>query len=126
MRKTVATAIAVVLSGIFTLSSTPANAAPSGVKPMDADGCNGNVCMYLSDVTNGEVYIKAWAYRYDFDGNFDLTGPGGLYRHGPTRRWYARKVPNVTEWYVPAVVGRYCVSGWRNGERIGYPCLSLG
>jgi hypothetical protein len=92
---------------------------------MSATGCNGNVCMFLSTPSGGGVYIQAWARNTSFYGNFDLVGPGGLYRHGSTQWWYAGSHPNVQQWNESAVVGKYCVSGWDNGTRIGYPCLSI-
>jgi hypothetical protein len=124
--KTAATVTAAVLAGTCLLSPAPANAAPAGVVPMSATGCNSNVCMFLSSPSNGRVYIQAWAHNSTFYGNFDLTGPNGLYRHGSTQTWYAGSHPNVQQWDEAAVVGKYCVSGWRDGTRIGLPCETVG
>ncbi|MCP2250658.1 hypothetical protein LX86_009452 [Lentzea aerocolonigenes] len=125
MRKMVTAIFAMVLLGMTVLLPNSVSAAPAGIGPMEATGCNGNVCMFLSTPSGGRVYIQAWARNTSFEGNFDLVGPGGLYRHGDTKRWYAGSHPNRQEWDVPAVVGKYCVSGWENGQRIGYPCLSI-
>ncbi|WP_424534812.1 hypothetical protein ACOZ38_32070 [Sphaerisporangium viridialbum] len=92
----------------------------------DALGCNGNVCMYLSTPQNGTVYVQAYPQSGSFYGNFDLTGPNGLYRHGPTQWWYNGAFQPKQQWTaIPAVVGKYCVSGWDNGKRIGLPCESI-
>ncbi|WP_214105900.1 hypothetical protein [Acrocarpospora catenulata] len=92
----------------------------------DALGCNGNVCMYLSTPKNGTVYVQAYPKSGSFYGNFDLVGPLGLYRHGATRTWKNGAFEAKQEWTgIPAVVGKYCVSGWVNGTRIGYPCENI-
>ncbi|MEU8272621.1 hypothetical protein AB0B89_36415 [Sphaerisporangium sp. NPDC049002] len=92
----------------------------------DALGCNGNVCMYLSTPKNGTVYVEAYPQHGSFYGNFDLTGPNGLYRHGSTQTWTNGAFePNQVWTGIPAVVGKYCVSGWDHGQRIGLPCESI-
>lgn len=126
MGKIAGTIVSAMLVGMGLLLPAPASAAPAEIVPMQATGCNANVCMFLSTPSNGTVYIQAWARSTNFYGNFDLTGPAGLYRHGSTQTWFAGDHPNVQQWNESAVVGKYCVSGWENGNRIGFPCLNLG
>ncbi|MEZ0076120.1 hypothetical protein ABH927_005496 [Planotetraspora sp. GP83] len=100
--------------------------AGASASQADALGCNGNVCMYLSTPRNGTVYVQAYPQHGSFYGNFDLTGPNGLYRHGPTQTWTNGAFQPKQEWTgIPAVVGKYCVSGWDHGTRIGLPCESI-
>lgn len=101
------------------LDATPARA--------DATGCNRNVCMYLSTPRDGKVYIEAWADDSCFDGNFDVTGPGGLYIHHGPQRFCPGDRPYPLDRFVdiPAVVGKYCVKGWSNNKVVGNPCENV-
>ena len=84
-------------------------AAPGGaVRPLSAQNCEQNTCMYLSTPSGGTVYISGWINTSGFTGWFQLTGPGFSYTSPTTYR-----APGVgVKWTsIPAVVGQYCITG---------------
>jgi hypothetical protein len=83
--------------------------------------------MHVTTPSRGKITITAWAHTSSFYGNFDLTGPGGLYNHGGTKTFYSGSSPTIyTFANLPAVVGKYCVLGWSGGALIGKPCETVG
>jgi hypothetical protein len=108
-----------VAAGGAVLKARPAHAA--------ATGCNKNVCMHLSSPKNGKVTIEAWADDSCFTGNFDLTGPSGLYIHRGNQTYCPGDRPHPVERFenVGAVVGKYCIAGFSNGKLQGKPCESI-
>lgn len=93
---------------------------------MAAQGCNGDVCMFLSTPSAGKVYVQAWAYNQTFTGHFQLTGPNGLSRNSTVGEWIGGKVNYYTFSNIPATVGKYCVTGWTTKlQNIGRPCESI-
>jgi hypothetical protein len=80
------------------------------VTPFAASGCSINMCMYLSTQASGTVYVSGWVETSGFTGTFQLTGPDGLNLTSPSEY----RAPGVGwRWNnVPAVVGRYCITGY--------------
>lgn len=81
---------------------------------MDASGCNDNTCIYLSNVSNGHVTVKGWAYETTFYGYFHFTGPNGLSKYAGPATWYGHE-GNYAYIVNKAVVGKYCVHGYLPG-----------
>ena len=111
-----ATAAVGILAGATAQAATTHGIAPHPiaatrtVTPFAASGCSVNTCMYLSTPASGTVYVSGRVDTSGFTGTFQLTGPGGLNVTSPT----AYRAPGVgVRWNnVPAVVGRYCITGY--------------
>src|SRR5262245_46704359 len=93
-------AAAIAIGGVVTASADPASAATvhmasAGIKPHAAQGCTGDVCMYLSNPSSGTVYVQAWAYNKNFYGHFELTRDGKFVANSYENTWYAGKL----NWY---------------------------
>jgi hypothetical protein len=105
-----APAHAAALSPAATTTATHAatRAGAHAVIPMDAQKCNGNMCMYLSTPSSGTVYVSGWVANSGFTGYFELKGPGGLDTRSTPNQYFA--VGYGIRWNnVSAVVGQYCV-----------------
>lgn len=106
-------------------SAGTATTAARQVVPFAAQGCSGDVCIYLSSPSGGAVYVQAWAYSSSFYGYFHLSGPNGLSTNSSTITWIGGK-GNYNQWSeISAVVGQYCVTGYSYGEEIGKACESV-
>lgn len=111
-------------------SSVPPTPIPpqveSGVHPLHATGCSGDVCIYLGDPSGGTVEVKAWASVYQFYGSFDLISEySGTKTAGP-QTWYAGGTTNTANYayaYFPAIYGSFCVKGYDpQGTSYGEAC----
>ena len=134
------TAIAGLLTAVLCLGGLAAAAAPASAatthppathavrhdaRPYSAQGCNGDVCIYLSTPSGGHVYIQAWAYSQSFYGYFHLSGPNGLSKNSSTKTWIGGK-GNYYQWNgITATVGKYCITGYSYGKNIGKPCENI-
>ena len=99
-----------------------ASATPNA--PLTAQGCAGDVCMFLSSPSNGYAYVTAWAYTKTFYGHFHLTGPDGLSRNSPATTWKA----GGPGWYsgiFQAIVGKYCGTAWHYTTDLGTACENI-
>ena len=118
----------VVATAALLCATAPAQATTTPaahVVPLTAQGCSGDVCIYLSSPSNGTVYVQAWAYNSSFYGYFHLSGPDGLSSNSSTITWIGGK-GNYNQWSgVSAVVGQYCVTGYSYGDDIGRACESI-
>jgi hypothetical protein len=85
--------------------------------------------MYLDDPMAGAVNVHGWAYDQQFYGYFTLSGPNGLAKRTATQNWAAGGTGPT--WTVDAVLGKYCITGWRYSTStksyyiVGEPCESV-
>jgi hypothetical protein len=128
----VATALS--LGGLAAAAPASASAATGpAANPkisLHAQGCAGDVCIYLSTPSsNGYVFIQAWAYDASFDGHFEITGPGGRVNYSPNAIWPAGEVAYQDNG-IRAIVGQYCAIAWAyvggTWHNIGRACESIG
>lgn len=129
MRRLIRSSVGLLVVATFgVVLSSVAGAAPisntgSIVQPLDAQGCAGNVCMYLSSPSDGTVYVQAWAYYDSEYGQLQLSAPSGTY-NSPTQVWDAGG-PRHTFPTIPAIVGQYCVTLWDGGVNSGTACENV-
>jgi hypothetical protein len=110
--------------------SSAANALKRAA-PDAAEGCNGDICMYLNTPSNNKSSAHAWLYSTTYGGYFVFTGPGGLSEQSSTQTWYGGGTYG-TGYYTPsftAVIGTYCFQFFQvvNGKAIsqGKPCENI-
>jgi hypothetical protein len=95
------------LAGLTT--ATSASAGTTGVaRPQYAYGCNGSVCLTLTNDGYARVSAKS-----AFTGHFQFLTPG-YYYNTSNRHWVAKQ--NVS-WYINKAPGKYCAIAWKS--RIG-------
>jgi hypothetical protein len=110
---------------------TPSFAAPSpsvntisstSIQPLSAQGCSGDVCIYLSTPSSGTVYVQGWAYTANFYGHFQFSAPSGTF-NSATLTWLTGKGNYAQLSNVPAIVGTYSVTAWTSaGANLGTAC----
>jgi hypothetical protein len=103
--------------------------AIGGVQPDTSSGCNGDVCIYLTNPDPGILIVEVWAYDSNFYGHFQITG-ADTYADGntPTQEWYGGGA-NGTIWGVESASpnGQVCATAWSNsGGNIGKACETNG
>src|ERR1700722_14693525 len=60
-----------------------------GVMPLTSTGCNGDVCIYLTNPSPGVLLIEVWAYDANFYGHFQITGADtDADGNTDTQEWY--------------------------------------
>lgn len=141
-RRALRGAVALVASAVLTLgmastasaSTTTTNtAAASAVQfgtgpsamPLSSSGCNVNVCIGISNVSNSQVTIQGWAYSNDFYGYLKFTGPTGLNKVAGPKTWLGGH-GNYAYIVNPATIGQYCVHGYfPDGTNQGTACSYL-
>lgn len=135
-------AAALIASAVLTLgmaSTASASTAPTGtaatsavqigtgpnVTPLSSSGCNVNVCIGISNVSNSTVTIQGWAYSHDFYGYLKFTGPTGLNKVAGPKTWLGGH-GNYAYIVNPATIGQYCVHGYfPDGTSQGTACSYL-
>ncbi|MFC1408576.1 hypothetical protein ACEZDG_04710 [Streptacidiphilus sp. N1-1] len=109
-----------------TAQAAPASAATTHiVKPQSATGCSGNVCLYLSGNSGGEVLVQAWARTNTFTGQFHLTGPGVNW-YSADQSWKGSKGNYASHSWYAASGGQVCVGAYSDsGTYEGTACENL-
>jgi hypothetical protein len=89
------------LAGTAALSTLPAHASTSAsaavairMQPgkMLSNGdilCNGDVCIQGIDQGETEASVKAWAYKTNFTGHFEIINVTSDYANSPNQKWLA-------------------------------------
>jgi hypothetical protein len=122
--------ILIAMLGVVSPSIAGASAistSSASVLPPDAQGCGGDVCMYLSTPSGGTAYVQAWVLNSPgWYGYFHLTGPHNLSMYSATRSWPGGKpAGGYATFNISAVVGTYCVTGWSGADNEGTACESI-
>lgn len=104
-------------------SSTPA----SNIIPNDVGAvlCSGDLCIQrVTSIINNKATIKAWAWRFNFTGHMELSGPDGFIANAPTTDiLFTAGVTGVLFKNV-ARGGGYTITEWRGTRSTGY--LNIG
>lgn len=121
--------IAAIAAGAATavLGAVPAQAdtTTAVVRPMEAEGCNSNICIQVTGSTGGTVQVIGWAKSTTYTGTMTLTGPNGLSTTS-SGTWLQNK-DNDKIWNVgDAPGGTYCASGTStSGTHEGTACETV-
>ncbi|MBC3840931.1 hypothetical protein GXW82_13620 [Streptacidiphilus sp. 4-A2] len=118
--------IAAIAAGAATaaLGTLPAQAdtTTAVVRPMEAEGCNSNICIQVTGGAGGTVQVIGWAKSTTYTGTLSLTGPNGS---GTTSSgtWLQNKDNDKIWNVVNAPAGTYCASGTStSGTHEGTAC----
>ncbi|MEU7476551.1 hypothetical protein AB0A63_11255 [Lentzea sp. NPDC042327] len=110
-------ALATAAAAAVVLGAVPAHAA--------AQGCSGNVCIFLGGNAGGTALVQGWARNTTFIGSLTLTGPGGL-NWSQTGTWTGGKGNWADYSLQNAWSGTYCVTGVSNSTGYqGTACKTL-
>lgn len=115
-KRIVATVVTAASVAALTLTAPAANAS--------ASGCNGDVCIYLSDPSGGKVSVRGWAYNRTFYGRFHLTGPDGISQYSIWNTNHAGAAGHT--FTAAAIVGQFCITAQEYGVgNIGTACENV-
>ena len=112
-----------------TLAASATATLAIDVLPPTSSGCSGDVCIYLTNPSPGDLYVEVWAYDANFYGHFQITGADtDADGNTTTQEWYAGGA-NGTTWAVESAspAGQVCATAWSStGSNLGKACETNG